>query len=252
MLSVLLKSYRVAVIDDNLRRSFPDNSPREIKLLRQSYQKHLSHIIAESLKGFDIPQVELAKRFEFLNPELANAYFDEGQSIILVLGHIGNWEWGQAVVSHYLKHKCVGVYKPISNNSLDEYILKKRSRYNVKLLPQKQLLKYLINHRDETNAYIFIADQYPPAEPRAKIEFLNRPTYFDTSVEKIAKKYKLPVIYANISKVSDAQYKTELIELCSKPGQVKEGTITQRYSELLAENILEAPELWLWSHRRWK
>lgn len=232
--------------------SFPHSGPVEIKKLSKAYHHHLSQIIVESLKGFTLDQTKLAKRFVFENASIADQYYDKGQSIILILGHIGNWEWGQAVVSHYLKHNCVGVYKPLSDTTFDKYVLQKRSQYGVKLLPQKELVKYLISHQDETNVYIFIADQYPPNEPRIEIDFLDRPTYFDASVEKIANKYSLPVIYADIKKIGDARYSTELNDISSDTNQTESKGITQRYAESLEQNIVRAPELWLWSHRRWK
>lgn len=197
-------------------------------------------------------QDDLAKRFRFNNPKIANQYFDQGKSIILCLGHIGNWEWGQAVVSHYLKFNCVGVYKSLSNKSFDKYLLKKRSQFGVKLLSQKEILKYIISHPDEVNVYIFIADQYPPTEPRMSVDFLNQETYFDKSIEKIALKYELPVVYADIKRTSAHEYETDLIEISSDPSAAKEGEITRCYANLLNQNIKRQPQLWLWSHRRWK
>ena len=248
----LLRFYRNGIIEENLKRSFPNKGIAEIKTLNKAYHHHLSNVIAETLQGFSMSQVNLAKQFKFKNADLANEYFDNGQSIILVLGHIGNWEWGQAIVSHYLKHNCVGVYKPLSNKSFNEYILSKRSQYRVKLLPQKQLLKYLLSHKDEINVYIFIADQYPPVEPRVKVNFLNQETYFDSSVEKIAIKYRLPVLYADIAKVSPNGYETELIEIYKGIDEFKTPTITERFAGMLEGNILRNPSIWLWSHRRWK
>lgn len=249
----LLRLYRQSTITKNLKNSFPLKSIAEIQALRNNYIKHLSIIICESLKGFSIEQSDLAKRFVFNNPKVANKYYDQKRSIILVLGHIGNWEWGQAIVSHYLKFKCIGVYKSLTNQSFDKYLLKKRSQYDVKLLTQKEILKYIIANPDELNVYIFIADQYPPSEPRLLVDFLNQKTYFDSSVEKIAKKYNLPVIYADIKSSSKPHsYMTDLIEISASPVQSPVGEITKSYARLLEININRQPELWLWSHKRWK
>lgn len=194
----------------------------------------------------------LAQRFVFNNPDLANQYYAKDQSIILLLGHIGNWEWGQAIVSHYLQHNCVGVYKPLSNKGFDKYLLQQRSQYDVKLLRQKALLKYLISHPEETNVYIFIADQHAPNAPRKQLSFLNQSGYFDASVEKIATKYNLPIIYADIMKVSDHHYETDLVELKSSIPDTDQINITESYAHHLELNIMRQPELWLWSHKRWK
>lgn len=251
-IAFLLKAYRGRIIRQNLENSFPSKEKAALNSLHKNYRNHLANIICESLKGFSMKQTELAEKFVFLNPEIANQYFDQSRSIILTLGHVGNWEWGQAIVSHYLKFNCVGVYKTMSNISVNTYILKKRSQYGVKLYSQKEVLKYIISNQTETNVYIFIADQYPPTEPRIALNFLNQETFFDASVEKIAKKYDLPVFYADIRKISEHNYHTTLKEISSAPSQSAEGSITEDYAILLEENIQQQPESWLWSHRRWK
>ena len=251
-IALLLKAYRGSIISQNLEKAFPSKETNELKSLSCNYRNHLGNILCESLKGFSMSQLELAERFVFLNPELANQYLDQGRSIILTLGHVGNWEWGQAIVSHYLRFNCVGVYKTLSNKSVNSYILKKRSQYGVKLYSQKDILKFIISNKTETNVYIFIADQYPPAEPRLALNFLNQQTFFDASVEKIAKKYDLPVLYADIRKVSEHNYKTTLKEVTNTPSQTAEGFITKGYAKFLEENIRQLPESWLWSHKRWK
>lgn len=240
------------MIEENLMASFPSYGSDEIKNLRKAYHFQLSQVIIESLKGFSMTRSQIATRFEFQNAHLVNKHREEGRSLILVLGHIGNWEWGLAVVSSYLKHNCIAVYKPLSDKSLNDFVLKKRSQYGVKLLPLKKLLKYLISHQEEPNIYLFLADQYPPNEPRIELNFLERTTYFDASVEKISIKYDLPVFYVDIEKIDEGRYKTNLIEISSEPKKTYEKEITSRYAELLEANILRSPQLWLWSHRRWK
>lgn len=248
---LFLKRYRSREVSENLKFAFPAENKENLINLKRSYYKNLCNVILESLKAFKSSQEEIAKRFVFNNPEVANRY-DGKRSIILVLGHIANWEWGQAVVSHYLTHKCIGVYKPLSDEVFNKYLLSKRSQYNVKLLPQKNLIKYLISNQSDYNVYIFITDQYPPKEPRIDVSFLNQESFFDSSVEKIARKYNLPVIYADIKKTGPARYETELIEICKDSNKTAEGFITKQYAQLLENNILLKPELWLWSHRRWK
>lgn len=248
----MLRFYRKDLIIKNFSNSYQKEPIVEASILRKKYLSQLGKTIAEILKGYSLTQDQLAKRFIFNNANLAHKHFDQQQSIILLLGHIGNWEWGQAVVSKYLKHNCVGVYKPLSNNSLNNYILKKRSQYGVKLLDQKSLLKYLISHPDEVNVYIFIADQYAPNAPRKQIDFLGQQSYFDASVEKIASKYKLPIIYADIKKVKDHSYETDLVEITPNDKSENHSDINKIYARLLEENIRRQPELWLWSHNRWK
>ena len=250
--ALLLNQYRKDIIGQNIDRAYPSISKEEIKKLSSDYIKQLGNVIGETLKGHSMNQAEIAQRFVFNNPEIANKYSNQGKSIILCLGHIGNWEWGQAVVSHYLNAKCVGVYKQLSSKSFDRYLLSKRSKFDVHLHSQKAILKYIIGNRDEVCVYIFIADQYPPSHPKMKVNFFGIPTSCDSSIEKIASKYDLPVVYADIKNAGKHKYQTDLIEISSESASTEQGTITKQYASLLEQNIRREPALWLWSHRRWK
>jgi KDO2-lipid IV(A) lauroyltransferase len=40
--------------------------------------------------------------------------------------------------------------------------------------------------------------------------------------------------------------------LTKTPRETAKGEITQAYMKKLEQDIIDAPEFWLWSHRRWK
>jgi len=40
--------------------------------------------------------------------------------------------------------------------------------------------------------------------------------------------------------------------IAADPKSTAEGDITTAYAQMLEQNILEQPELWLWTHNRWK
>lgn len=249
VLALLLSNYRKNVVIENASNSFPNVHTRQF---HEAYKKHLAKVIVESLKAYSLPQEEIARRFKFLNPELANKYYDQGKSIILLLGHVGNWEWGQAVVTHYLRYRCVGAYKPLKNGRVDLYLLSLRSRFGVRLLPTKKMLKFIISNIESANCYVFIADQYSNESSTHSLTFLSQQTKFDTTAERIAVKYNLPVIYARIEEKSEGYYETQLIEISQDSADTSEMYITTRYAALLEENIKSEREKWLWSHKRWK
>ena len=108
------------IVFENLKNSFPKRSKDDLKNIMSKFYHHLCDLIVESLKGFTISENELKKRLIVRNPELVNTYAENGQSIILVGAHYNNWEIVAQTLGIYSKHKCIGIYKPLSNKFLNK------------------------------------------------------------------------------------------------------------------------------------
>src|SRR6185369_6988511 len=87
--------YRKEVVLENLRNSFPQKSEKEIKAISKRYYKYLCDLFLETFKTLTISKKTMQKRCYF-NPE-SKAFLDkmaaENTSALLVMGHLGNWEW---------------------------------------------------------------------------------------------------------------------------------------------------------------
>jgi len=68
----------------------------------------------------------------------------------------------------------------------------------------------------------------------------------------IAKKTNFPVLYMKITKPKRGYYNLEFSEIIENPAKYSPNEITKIYMNCLEKDILEQPEYWLWSHRRWK
>ena len=77
-------------------------------------------------------------------------------------------------------------------------------------------------------------------------------TPFFSGIEKMALKLKMPVYFMHVRKVAPRHYEAEFKLVYDGVEPVAEHQITERYIALLEAMIRESPELWMWSHRRWK
>lgn len=238
--------YRSDIVRKQLKTSFKNFSGTEINQLQKKYYRYLSRVIIESLWAFSSAQKSIVEKFLIKNPEEVNKHLDKNRSVLMLLGHVGNWEWGQASITHYIDGPCVGVYKPLSNASLNQYIYQQRSKFGVLLLKERELLKYIAENYNTPQLYILIADQYPTNKKWKEINFLNQITKFDLGPEKLAEKYDLEVVYAHITNADDGRYLATLKNIERNNG------ICECYISNLEQNILEEKASWLWSHRRWR
>ena len=244
--------YRKKVVFTNLRNSFPNKSKQELKKIMSDFYRHLCDIIMESVKGFTISEKQLRKRLIIKNPEFSNYFADKGQSIIFVGGHYNNWEICAQAFAMYSNHKCIGIYKPLSNAFINDKIYTSRSKYGMHLISMKQTKKSF-EDGDEPKAIVFGSDQNPANPKRAHwVQFLNQDTGVLFGVERYAKEYDWPVVFVSISKVKRGHYEVEYSLITDSPTEQPHGKITEDFTKRLEQDIINQPQYWLWSHKRWK
>jgi len=244
--------YRKEVIFTNLRNSFPSKSKKEVKKIMSDFYRHLCDIIMESVKGFTISEKQLRKRLIIRNPEFSNYFANKGQSIIFVGGHYNNWEICAQAFAMYSNHKCIGIYKPLSNAFINNKIYTSRSKYGMHLISMKQTKKSFDDGYGP-KAIVFGSDQSPANPKKAHwLKFLNQETGVLFGVEKYAKEYNWPVVFVSISKVKRGFYEVEYSLITDKPMEQPHGKITEDFTKRLEQDIINQPQYWLWSHKRWK
>ena len=195
----------------------------------------------------------LLKRYKVLNPQIITPYFEQNRSVIAVASHYTNWEWGVLCLSLQFKHKSVGLYKPLSNKYIDNYMVKSRAAWGMNLVSIHETSKNFEQDSSEPSIYYMIADQSPGNVERAYwVDFLNQDTACLHGPENYAKKYNLPVIYGHVNRVKRGFYEVNISLITENPQETEDSEITKAFMKILESNILLKPENWLWSHKRWK
>ena len=244
--------YRRVVTETNLRNSFPEKTEAEIQKISRAYYSYMCDLMLETFKTLTISKKTALKRLRFHDKTLLEKLYAEHKSIILVLGHFGNWEWGGSSMSLDTDYQLYVIYHPLSNKKFDKLIYDMRSRFGTRLIPMKNTLRDMVKYKDEVNATAFIADQTPSAKNAFWIPFLNQDTPFFEGPEKVARIMDYPVVFINIKRIKRGYYEMYTELLCEKPKETAEGEILTRFAKRLEEEIIRQPEIWLWSHRRWK
>ena len=244
--------YREKVVIDNIQNTFIEKSQTEVIKLKNNFYDYFFELIVEIIKLLSISNNELNKRFTFSNINVIKQALKKNKSVIVVVGHYGNWEWALRSASNLIDTKIIGVYKRINNTIFEWLLLKIRSNTNVLPVEIKSLSRELVNN-NEKKIYAIVADQSPTLEQsNVRINFLNRDTLVYTGVEKISKKYNMPVFYLNIKLTSKGYYESTFEEINSKNINGKKLELTKEFFSKLENQIKSEPRLWLWSHKRWK
>jgi KDO2-lipid IV(A) lauroyltransferase len=246
--------YRKKVVYENLKNSFPEKSHEELKKIERKFFRFLCDLILETIQTLTISPATNLKRCAFDKSaiDLFNKLNEEKRSCIIVMGHYGNWEWGGSSFSLMLKQQLYVIYHPLSNKQFDKLMYNMRTRFGIKLYAMKDTMREMIRNRNEVNATAFIADQTPSPEGAYWTTFLHQDTPVFWGTEKIAQKMNCPVVYVTVGREKRGHYKLYAEMLCEKPRETKEGEISEMHTKKLEQDIIKQPEIWLWSHRRWK
>lgn len=246
--------YRKKIVLQNLRNSFPHKTEKEINRLCKDFFHYLCDLMLETLKPLTMSKKSIVDRCKFDPASLAlfQKLADENRSLILVMGHFGNWEWSGHPFSILLKHRLYVLYHPLTNKHFDKLMYHIRSRNGTRMIDMKYAYKEMLLHRDELTATAFIADQTPQPNNAYWTTFLNQETPVFKGTEVIAKKLNLPVVYASIKRVKRGYYEMFAEVLVDNPAATADGEISEIHTRRLEKDIIEQPEIWLWSHRRWK
>ncbi len=250
--------YRKKVIKENLENSFPEKDQAQIKHIIKGFYRHLTDLIFEILKLDTLTKEELFRRVTVSGEDILTKLAEQKKGVVVVMSHSGNWEWtSQRVCFSGRCFDYVGVIaKEVSDPYFDQYFtdirMKLQKGYS-EIIPFTQTARYLAAIRHKTSMLITIADQTPHVNQiQYRTEFLHQDSAVFLGPERISKSLNYAVVYCHVSKTGRGFYHIEYELVSDTPKEDQTYEITNRHVKMLEDDIRKQPEIWLWSHRRWK
>ena len=232
---------------------FPDRPEKELLQIRRKFYKHLSDVFLEMAKTMGMSKKQVDERYNLRNVELIQE-ITKTKTVLVVYPHYANWEWSTGINNH-LDAKGYGVYQRIANPYFDKLTRKVRGRWNTNLITQQETIKTVIgNQRNNIiSVYGIVSDQSPMVRKGqywSNFMGIKVPVY--KGAEQLAKKLDLAVLFLKVSKVKRGYYDVEFVPITMNGSEAEENAITEQFLRLTEEQILDAPEYYFWTHRRWK
>jgi KDO2-lipid IV(A) lauroyltransferase len=244
--------YRKKIIRQNLENSLPELSEPQYKAIERASARNFCDVMLENLKLLTLSKNGLRKRMHLVNPEILEKIEKDEQGIILITAHYNNWEWMGLSISTYTEQNINGVYKPLSNKSIDALMLKSRERFGTQLSPMQSFAKKVLSPTGRKSINIMLADQSPHKD---KVDFfcnfLNQDTPVFLGPEKLMKAGQMKLYFMEVHRLKRGCYEMKIVPLVDADPE-KKGSATLAHVKHLEQIIQAKPESWLWSHRRWK
>jgi len=252
--SYYLVRYRRAMVQKNLKNSFPEKTQAERSQIEKQFFKDLCDYAVEMLKLLTISQEELGRRVVFKNPEVSNRYILNGQSLLNLASHNFNWEWLLVAGSFTLPGQMDFVYQSVNSKFFDDFSYACRTRFGAHGIKRDEVAREIVKRRHIVRNIALVGDQYPGYKHDKKYatRFLNQDTVFFYGSSQLAQLTQYPVMYYAMKKVKRGYYETNIIELAQPPYAKDSDVVMEHYVSELEKVIRENPSQWLWSHNRWK
>ncbi|MBN7810322.1 lysophospholipid acyltransferase family protein [Algoriphagus sp. H41] len=246
--------YRKKVIDENLKFAFPDKSPEERKKIRNRFYRNFTDaFFAETIKMLTISEKELRKRFHVVNQELIDREVLQGKTAIMMAGHVFNWEMAILGVALNTQVEAETVYLKLNNGFFNSLMYQMRTHFGGTMTEISEFRRSMITLRSRPRILHLAADQRPTGKDKYQREFLHRPANFYEGGEMFAKKMELPVFFGTITKLKRGHYRFEYEKMAEPPYEGHPPhSVTDEFCRRLENNIRNQPDLYLWSHKRWK
>lgn len=246
--------YRKNTVRENLALALPHLSDSQRLVIEKKSFQHLCDMFLEMIKTMSISKKEINKRFVFTNIEVYKKLEEKQKSVVLLCAHYASYEWIISM-NEYVNFEAFAIYKKIKNPYFDKLVHSIRSKFKTTLITTKETIPVIIrNAKNKKLAiYGFASDQSPrvnSAHHWANFMGINVPIH--TGAEMLAKKYDMNVIFLRIKKVKRGYYETSFEILSENPSTVPNYAITDQFLKLVEQQIHEAPEYYLWTHKRWK
>ncbi|WP_286968510.1 lysophospholipid acyltransferase family protein [Flavobacterium sp. UBA4854] len=246
--------YRKKVVRENLALTLPHLSDAERKDIEKKFYKHMCDMFLEMIKTMSMSPEEMERRFQVTNIDLVRDYAKKGKSVILVASHYASYEW-LLTINPKLGFQGVAVYKRLANPYFDKLVRKIRSKYNTEMIETRKAIPTMAQHQRDgvLSLYGLASDQSPKLDRIFhSMKFMGIEVPVHTGAEMLAKKYDLAVIMVKVKKVKRGFYEATFLSLADDPKEFENFDITELYLREVEKQILEAPEFYLWTHKRWK
>lgn len=253
-LNYYVVAYRENVITQNLKNSFPEKTEKEIRQIKKKFYLNFSDYLVETVKSFTISETESRVRMQHINQQVFHDAKAEGKNVIMLAGHVFNWEWINAMARFIPQDHCHPVYRKVNNDFWENQMRKVRSRFGNEALEANEVILNIFRSKNDGNsAYMFVADQTPHfSHVTYGLEFLNQRTPAFIGYDKLATRMDLAFIYCEMKKVKRGYYQVNYHRIYPDGEKFTENEVVRKFHKLLENTLHKRPDNYLWSHRKWK
>ncbi|BCA96606.1 hypothetical protein TUM19329_29670 [Legionella antarctica] len=253
--------FKKSIAQNNIERVFQNSiSPHEKKRLAAAYYSHLLSSIREVILYACVSKKRLDQRIKIIGLEHLYSAMKQDKGVLVLTGHFGSWEFSPLFFPDKVKGNK-NLFYCIRNSLrfafLDNLFLRRYERVGFHIINKKNAIREVSKALQKKGVVFFPFDLRPSRKDNNKIQvnFLGQDTSSYSSLAYLAARFNSPVISVSFYRINKKDHVIAFHpEIERHPTSDKQDALfqnTQNYNTRLGELVLQHPEQWLWSYKRW-
>ncbi|MEA3187396.1 MAG: heptosyltransferase [Chthoniobacter sp.] len=245
----VLRPYRTLVLR-NLKIAFGgEKSAVELQLLAREHFATLGANLLCSFKVAAMPAEAIAARVSFENLDTLLNALRQGDGVVMVISHIGNWELFAQLAHNAPGHKFSTIYQALGNRHIDEHVKKARARFGVVPFDRREGFNAPIRFLREGGLVGVLVDQHA-GDHGVWTPLFGRLASTSPLAATLAARTEALLIPVAIYTASAGRWRLVVSEPVPREGRPED--ITAAINQRLEQQIRVSPRDWFWVHQRWK
>jgi KDO2-lipid IV(A) lauroyltransferase len=246
---------RRGVVERQIAAAFPGLPDAEVKRIARAAYEHLGRTSIEAALLARLGRDAVLDLFEGVDEwNLVEEGLSRGRGLILVTGHLGNWELGGA----YIAARGIpvdAIARRMSNPLFDRYLTETRSRIGMVVVHDADAVRRTPRSLRENRAVAFLSDQGVMGLASTFVPFFGRPAKTPRGPAVFALRLGVPVVFGTAVRQPSGKYRLvfESIPVEDTGDRDRDvDAIVARYTATLERWVRRYPEQYFWHHRRWR
>jgi KDO2-lipid IV(A) lauroyltransferase len=239
------------LIHSNLKKAFPDISLDHLNGITKMMWNNYGRVFAEYMFIKEFREDRSNKKIIIEGQEILEDIKKKNRSVVFISGHLSNFE---LMAMHIEKSgiKLSAIYRPLNNIFLNKIMERIRKKYICKYQIKKGIggMKKLMHLKKLNYSTALMIDQRVSQGIRS--DFFNQKALTTTIPAQLVKKFKIPIVPIFIERINNINFKIVIKNPITFDNEETTKTITDKLNLVLEKMISYKPELWIWSHNRWK
>ena len=234
----------------HLRDALPDLSESERERIIRSMWENLGRTFAES---FHLDAIAASGRVTYENHDVLETWANRPGGRVACAGHLGNWELAILGIMR-VGARPWSIYRPMNNPLVDAEVLRMRTfLYTGGLVPKsaaipRQFLKIV---RDG-GTIGFLSDQRE--NNGIVVPLFGKPAPSTTFPAMLARSIGCPILMVRMRRLPGVRFvqSFELLDLPQSDDRKADiDAATLAIQKTFERYVRDAPDQWMWAHRRW-
>jgi KDO2-lipid IV(A) lauroyltransferase len=246
---------RRAVVERQLAAAFPERDADDIERITRESYAHLGRTSVETAILPAYSAADILGMFEDVQGwNIVEERLARGKGLIVVTGHLGNWELGGA----YLAARGLpvdAVARHMANPLFDRYLTSTRQRIGMSVVHDDEAVRRVPRSLRSGRAVAFLVDQGAVGLASTWVPFFGRYAKTPRGPAVFALRMDAPIVFGAAVRRPSGRYQLNFEAIDVSPTGDREADVDRivaEYTLTLERWIRRTPEQYFWHHRRWK